>query len=359
MAEQGVDLVVPPRVLEEVEVGRLAEPADGGPGPLEDGLAAAVGLGGPVALGDVGDERRQAPGVGARPDVVPRVAVPGVHVDLDRAALDDGPAARGDEAARAPPRPHVVEEVAGGGPDPAVRPAPGERGGLRVEVGDPPPAVDGEEPLVHAREHALDLRLLGRQPVLGVAALGHLAPELELGDDGAGEVPERGDLGVADPAGHPVAHAQRPDAVAVRRRERGAGVEPDARRSRHERVVGEPGVGPGVLDHERRAGPDDPVAEGDLPVRLAHVEPDRRLEPLAVGVEERDERGRHVEQGGREPDGPVERLLGRRVEDGVAVERGEAGGLAAGRPRDPSGSGRGSARGGGRRSGAGRGHRRR
>jgi hypothetical protein len=60
-------------------------------------------------------------------------------------------------------------------------------------------------------------------------------------------------------------------------------------------VGGEAGVYGGVLHDQRLVRLDRDGAERALARRLAVGQPDARLRPLAVDVDQRDERDRHVE----------------------------------------------------------------
>ncbi len=108
----------------------------------------------------------------------------------------------------------------------------------------------------------------------------------------------------------------------VRRRERRAGVETQARPARDQRVGAEALVLRGVR-HEADAVLQDGVcAEGDPAGRLRELQAAARLEPLAVLVDERDQGDRHTEDVGRQPGDAVEGGLGGRVEDVEVAQRG-------------------------------------
>ena len=89
----------------------------------------------------------------------------------------------------------------------------------------------------------------------------------------------------------------------------------------HQRVVAEARIQQGV-GHDEQVGLVDGVgAERDVARRLRHVHPDPRLEPLAVAVDEADERHRGAADLGRQQREIVEALLRFGVEDPVATQR--------------------------------------
>ena len=92
----------------------------------------------------------------------------------------------------------------------------------------------------------------------------------------------------------------------------------------YERIVTETRIVGHVGDHEGAALGDDILAKTDVARRFAHVEPVRRLEPLAVVVEQRHQRERHAIEVGDHLGHAVERLLGRSVHDAIFAKRIEA-----------------------------------
>ncbi len=68
-------------------------------------------------------------------------------------------------------------------------------------------------------------------------------------------------------------------------------------------------------------------AEGDVAVRLRDVETDARLEPLALAVDQRQQRDRRLAQTGCELRERVEGRVRRCVEDAVLTQNGEPLGL--------------------------------
>ena len=123
----------------------------------------------------------------------------------------------------------------------------------------------------------------------------------------------------------PVRRARR--ALAVPGDELLAGVEANRRIKDDERVIGEALVGGGVRNDEELILENRVRAERDLSVRLSLVHANGRLEPLAVGVHQTDERDRRAADVRGERRQVVEGLLRLRVEDFVAAERFEVGKL--------------------------------
>ena len=120
-----------------------------------------------------------------------------------------------------------------------------------------------------------------------------------------------------------VGDAQRPEGVAVDARER------DARVGLQPEVAGDQRVALGVVGLRARPGctparrSDDRGAEPGVAPDLAGVEPEVRLEPDPVPVDDAHRRDRHVEHARGERRDAVEGALRRRVEQVVAVQRRE------------------------------------
>jgi len=77
---------------------------------------------------------------------------------------------------------------------------------------------------------------------------------------------------------------------------------------------------PGVLDHQRLVVGDDMAAEGDLPRGFPAVQAVRRLEPLAMAVDQGDQDRGHVEQARGQLGQLVERDLREAVEELEALQ---------------------------------------
>ena len=112
------------------------------------------------------------------------------------------------------------------------------------------------------------------------------------------------------------------DAHPGRADERRARVEADP--VHHRGILGEARIEPGVLHHEHVRAEDRVGAEGDLAWGLVDRDPDTRLEPLAVAIDQRDHRDRDAEQLGRQGRQAVEGRFRRRVQHAESLERGEA-----------------------------------
>ena len=119
-----------------------------------------------------------------------------------------------------------------------------------------------------------------------------------------------------------VEDTQRTESDAIGGPERGARVEPNLGPTHDERIFRGPRVACQILDLEHvilsdREGTDR-LGQG----RLALVEAEFGLEPLALAIEERDQRDGHAADLGRHLHEIVELGLGGRVEDVVAGQRG-------------------------------------
>mmetsp|Transcript_59389 Transcript_59389/g.140279 ORF Transcript_59389/g.140279 Transcript_59389/m.140279 type:complete len:1259 (-) Transcript_59389:615-4391(-) len=111
-----------------------------------------------------------------------------------------------------------------------------------------------------------------------------------------------------------VDHAQRADAVTATQHHRCAGVEADAGPGADQRVVGKTRVGRGIGHLEDRVVEDGAGAQGVLARRFVHRQADLGLEPLAVGVDQAEQRDRHAADDGRGLHQGIELLLGRGVQ---------------------------------------------
>ena len=100
--------------------------------------------------------------------------------------------------------------------------------------------------------------------------------------------PQRLDLGRRRGPGPAVGDAEGADLVPAGAGERVAGIEPDVRLAGHERVVAEPLVLGGVGDDHRLVREDGVPAEGDGARGLRRGQAAGGLEPLAVGIHQRD-----------------------------------------------------------------------
>ena len=98
----------------------------------------------------------------------------------------------------------------------------------------------------------------------------------------------------------------------------------------HERVVAEPHVLGGVRDDHRLIRQDGVPAEGDGAGRLGRGQPARRLEPLAVGVDQGEEGHRDPHDERQQPGDAVEPLLRRGVEEVEGMQCRQAFGVVLG-----------------------------
>ncbi len=121
---------------------------------------------------------------------------------------------------------------------------------------------------------------------------------------------------------HAVAErAQGADCQSATRADRHAGVEADVRRARHQRVVGKARVAGGVGDDQRLVLQDGVGAEGVFARRFAGLEADPRLEILALGVHEGEQRNRHLQHAADEAGDAVEDFFGFGVEQVERVDQ--------------------------------------
>ena len=150
--------------------------------------------------------------------------------------------------------------------------------------------------------------------------LEEIGAQLELRFGLAAEGFERLDLLGCQRARHVVEDAQRAEGIALRRHERRAGVKADPVLGRDEGVVAERGVVTRVGDDIELALLNRVGAERDAARRFRDRDPDARLEPLAVGVDEADERDRRAADVRGEQRQVIERTLGIGVEDAIPLE---------------------------------------
>ncbi len=88
----------------------------------------------------------------------------------------------------------------------------------------------------------------------------------------------------------------------------------------HERIFGEARIGRRVLDLQR-FGPENRLrTEGVLARRLRGRYPDLGFEPLSIAIEQADHRNGYIAQLRGNLRDPIEKLLGRRIENCMAIE---------------------------------------
>ena len=121
-----------------------------------------------------------------------------------------------------------------------------------------------------------------------------------------------------------VDQAQGSDRAAIGRPDAVAGIETHAWCCRHKRVVGEALVEQRIRNHQRLRQQDGVGAEGLLARCLLRLQAGARLEPLALRIDERNQRDRNIEHLRRQPRDAVEALLLRRVEQLQGLQRAQA-----------------------------------
>ena len=172
------------------------------------------------------------------------------------------------------------------------------------------PAVQIELPGAGARavEYGLQAVRLLAQGLFGQAHLHRpRSGARELGQDLAF-------LGV-QAAGLPVNHAQCPDALTGAQAYRRACIEADVRLTQHQRVVGEARIERGIAHLKQLVALDGMCAKRPVPWRLRRIrQTEPGLEPLAIVVNQADQRNRRFAQlrGGRNQ--RVKNVFGRAVE---------------------------------------------
>ena len=152
-----------------------------------------------------------------------------------------------------------------------------------------------------------------------------LAAQLQLRHGLAGQALQGVALDGVQGAWLGVHHHQRAQGKTVGRDQRRAGIKTDVRRPQHQRVVFEERVLAriGHLDHLAPAI--EPVrAKGHGAVGLGHGHAHCRLEPLAPGIDEVDQRHRHGAHLRSQTGQLVKGLFGRGVHDGVRLQHSQA-----------------------------------
>jgi len=137
---------------------------------------------------------------------------------------------------------------------------------------------------------------------------------LQLGLCQVGQIAQGSALCGAELARAAVDDAQRAHGVSAIDHQGGAGVEADARLIPNEWVLSEARVQQGIGDFKNVRPQDGVAAKRDGPIGLRDFQPLARLDPLAFGVDQRDQRDRHIEQGLRQPGEAIEAIFGGGVE---------------------------------------------
>jgi hypothetical protein len=117
----------------------------------------------------------------------------------------------------------------------------------------------------------------------------------DLPDDPVGEKSKLGLVASGEGARLGIEQAESPKTYVLQEDKRGAGIEPDMGGARNERVVSEPLVGQGILDHEHLVAQDRLVAEGHVSRGFPGLKALCHLDALANPVEQGDRTHRHVE----------------------------------------------------------------
>ncbi len=148
--------------------------------------------------------------------------------------------------------------------------------------------------------------------------------QFQLVDHQLGKVRQNIQLGVGQLARLGVDGTQGADVGAVLHLQRHPGVEPHMGRTHHQRVVGEPFIQKRVRNDEGCVLLNGMGAKGIAARGLLHIQPDTRLEPLPIFIDERDQHDGHAQGRLGQPGDPVERLFWRRVQDVILSQRRQA-----------------------------------
>jgi hypothetical protein len=174
-------------------------------------------------------------------------------------------------------------------------------------------------------ERRLEVEPVGqaREPVrLGRHA--QIAPHREVGADGERQFPERVTLGRAQRPRLHVHHAQGADSAAFAGLQRISGVEPGDGRAGAEHGGHEAGIRLGVVYFEQAIRMLDCVgAERDVARSCCDLDPQSRLEPLALAVQQCDRADRCFTDHRSQPHQAVERGLRLSVQDAEVVQMGQ------------------------------------
>ncbi len=149
-------------------------------------------------------------------------------------------------------------------------------------------------------------------------------PRFELIDDRVADRGQRRPLVAGERTCPTIEDGERAYRVPVRRAQRNAGVETDRLLAGDERVAGEARIGCDVADLQYPVVRDRVRAERDGSRKFAQADPVRRLDPLAVAVDQRNQRDRSVADARGQTRERVEQILARRVEKLVFIEGGKA-----------------------------------
>ncbi|MNK80038.1 hypothetical protein D3C87_997360 [compost metagenome] len=160
-------------------------------------------------------------------------------------------------------------------------------------------AIGQQRQLIHARDlHS------------GQLLLGHFR-----------QITQQRALFLVEVAGLGVDQAQRAHFIAIGHGQRVTGVEANVRRACHQRVVMEAHILAGVRHQQQAVVKNRMAAERDIPRCLADIQAHARLEPLPIGVDQRHQCNRHIEQAFRQPCQSVETFFRGGIEQLKTVQR--------------------------------------
>ena len=166
-------------------------------------------------------------------------------------------------------------------------------------------------------------RLLGAKVARhGTLQFDEIAAQFQLHDHLVAQNPQRLDLLPRQLSRLPVHHAERPDGQAAGRgHQRHPCIETDVRTAGDQGVPGKPGVHRRIRHDEQVCLREGVRGKGGIARSLRDVQPDPRLEPVAVRVHQAHQRHRGLADLGSQTGQVVEGFLGWRVEDVVSSQR--------------------------------------
>ena len=150
-----------------------------------------------------------------------------------------------------------------------------------------------------------------------------VGPLLQFAFDQDSHILEEGNLRIAQLTGPDVQHAQGANA-ALTHKQRTSCVEANPRTSADVWVVGKTGIFKCIWDHKQLACRHGVRTERCFTRSLPDLDPMGRLEPLALPVNQTNERYRYADDSGGEASKSVEALFFRCIKNTQVVESGEA-----------------------------------
>ncbi len=194
-----------------------------------------------------------------------------------------------------------------------------------IESPDHPVRVGRNDRVVRPVEDRFLEQQTVLQRLLHLPLTRDLPAQLQLGDDLSSQAEQRRPLSFRQLAGDTVDDAKGSEDIALGGQEWSAGIETNLRTSGDEGIGRKPAIERRVGHHEKLLLQDGVRAERQLPGRLRSLQTHLRFEPLTIGIDQRDQGDRHVANRQGEKGDVVETFLGRRIEDFVLAERGQAG----------------------------------